>query len=173
MQWRYGMRDAHNLRGTTRTLDAAQGDRYLDYKDLTAPGTPIDLGHGLISRSGWAVVDDSDNIVLDQHPAAACPWVTPRHDGKRQDIYLLAHGHDYRAALREAAQVFGQQPLPPRYTLGYWYSRYWAYTDKEIEDLVAQFDRMQLPLDVMVIDMDWHTMGWTGYTWDRDRKSVV
>ena len=31
--------------------------------------------------------------------------------------------------------------MVPRYALGYWYSKYWAYTDKEIEEIVEQFDR--------------------------------
>ncbi|MDA3874016.1 MAG: DUF5110 domain-containing protein, partial [Kiritimatiellae bacterium] len=66
------------------------------------------------------------------------------------------------------ARVFGKQPLPPRFALGYWYSRYWAYTDKELKQLVEDFDRMDLPLDVLVIDMDWHKLGWTGYSWDPD-----
>ncbi len=167
VEWRYGLRDKQNLRGTVRTLDCAHGDKFFPFGNPTGPGRPVDLGQGLVSRSGWAVVDDSENIVLDDHPGASCPWVTGRHEGRRQDLYLLAYGQDYRQALGEGAQVFGQQPLPPRYTLGYWYSRYWAYTDKEIEELVGQFERMKLPLDVMVIDMDWHTMGWTGYTWDR------
>jgi hypothetical protein len=40
--WHYGDRDAHNLLGTTRTLDGAKGY--------------IALDPGLVSRSGWAVV---------------------------------------------------------------------------------------------------------------------
>jgi alpha-glucosidase len=168
--WHPGQHDRGNLGGTCRTLDCTEGDCRGDWIEK-APGqwglgnqrTPIDLGHGFISRSGWAVVDDSRNIVLD----GTEPWVTPRPAGERRDWYFFAHGHDYAGALREAAGVFGRQPLPPRFALGYWWSRYWAYTDREIETLVDQFDRYQLPLDVMVVDMDWHLPGWTGYTWDR------
>jgi alpha-glucosidase len=94
-------------------------------------------------------------------------WASPRHPARRQDWYLLAYGHDYKAALRDAARIFGAQPLPPRFTLGYWWSRYWAYTDREIEELVNNFNTMKVPIDVMVVDMDWHLEGWTGYTWDK------
>jgi alpha-glucosidase len=172
--WRYGQRDSANLGGTARTLDGADGDRLhlweKNEQGQWAPSriAPVDLGHGLISRCGWAVVDDSASVVLEPGAPAFTPWATARPAGRRHDLYFLGHGRDYRAALADAATVFGRQPLPPRHALGYWYSRYWAYTDREIEQMVDQFDRMDLPLDVMVIDMDWHLQGWTGYTWDPD-----
>ena len=150
--WHPGLRDTHNLGGTARTLDGSEDG-------------PIPLGNGFISRSGWAVVDDSTNLVFDESDGRA--WAATRHPARRQDLYLLAYGHDYKTALRDAAMIFGAQPLPPRFTLGYWWSRYWAYTDKEIEDLVNNFNTMKIPIDVMVVDMDWHLEGWTGYTWDK------
>jgi len=172
--WRHGQKDPLNLGGTVRTLDGAIGHEYWLWKQNEqghwAPNgkIPIDLGHGFISRSGWAVYDDSRHVVLDPRPDSFTPWASTRPAGKRHDQYFLGYGHDFKAALADAALVFGQQPLPPRYVLGYWYSRYWAYTDREIENMIDQFDRMKLPIDVMVIDMDWHLQGWTGYTWDRD-----
>jgi len=174
VEWRYGMTDPSNLGGTIRTLDGIRGDRKVVHKKNDAgewveSGTePVDLGDGLVSRSGWAVVDDSGTTLLKKGIRKNSLWVAQREGGARQVIYLLAYGHDYKAALKDASLVFGRQPLPPRYAFGYWYSRYWAYTDKEIEELVSQFDEMRVPIDVMVIDMDWHLMGWTGYTWDRD-----
>ncbi len=153
VRWHPGKADARNLKGTCRTLDKVRGAR-------------TKLGEGLISRSGWAVFDDSRSVVLDSSQDGR-PWPTPRPKGRRQDLYLLAYGHDYKAALHDAAMIFGRQPLPPRFTLGYWWSRYWAYTDKEIESLVCQHDAHGIALDVIVLDMDWHLGGWTGYTWDR------
>ena len=164
------MRDPANLGATLRTLDGIKGGKRQVLKEVkpgkwqpTGKWAPVDLGQGFLSRSGWALVDDSASIVLDGDPA----WVTARPAGLRRDWYLLVHGHDYLGALREAAHVFGRQPLPPRYAFGYWWSRYWAYTDRELEGLVKQFDTRGIPLEVMVIDMDWHKEGWTGYTWDR------
>ncbi len=48
--WQYGAENTLNLRGTTRTLDNVDGK--------------ITLQEGLISRSGWAVYDDSNRLVL-------------------------------------------------------------------------------------------------------------
>ncbi len=161
--WNPELEDKGNLLGTCRTLDCHDGAFRVDWK--TRERIPIELSKGYISRDGWSLIDDSRNIVLDK--VKGRKWVKARAEGERQDLYLLAYGHDYTDALRDAALVFGSQPLPPRYALGYWFSRYWAYSDREIEELVDGFDRAQVPIDVMVIDMDWHLEGWTGYTWDR------
>lgn len=167
--WHYGQQDQGNLLGTCRTLDKTCGD----WEVRSSNGTwiehenyaPVTLSQGLLSRSGWAVYDDSANIPLDFLPDSEALWITPRKTGTRQDLYLLGYGLAYKTALKEASMIFGRQPVPPRYTLGYWYCRYWAYTDKELEELIAQFNRIQLPIDVLAIDMDWHLAGWTGFTW--------
>jgi len=153
--WHPGKRDAkkENLGGTARTLDAVAGD-------------DVDMGEGLISRGGWACVDDSRSPVLHPHERFDF-WPAARPPGDRQDLYLLAYGLDYKAALADAAEVFGRPPLPPRFTLGYWYSRAWVYTDTEIAQLIEDCDRLQIGLDVMVIDSNWHLAGWGGTTWDR------
>ncbi|MFW5882627.1 MAG: TIM-barrel domain-containing protein [Planctomycetota bacterium] len=166
--WRPGMSASGNLGGTLRTLDGMDGPLKREHEPHGPTGrwTHRPLGRGLLSRDGWAIHDDSCTVVLDAGQTGDDRlWPTARPAGHRQDWYLFAYGHDYQAALGDGARIFGAQPLPPRYALGYWYSRYWAYTDREIEELVAQFDAMDIPLDVMVIDMDWHRIGWTGYSW--------
>lgn len=165
--WTPGMEDKGNLQGTIRTLDGVKGS--------------TTLGSGLVSRDGWVVVDDSDRPLFDD---SDWPWVVLRSAAKRQDLYLFAYGHDYKRALYDYTQVAGKIPLPPRFVFGAWWSRYWAYTDSEFEELVRGFQEHDIPLDVLVIDMDWHptfgvkwwenkkdqsghTLGWTGYTWSR------
>lgn len=179
-RWRAGQADPLNLGSTLRTLDGVDGDQQMHWVDnpdyvegaegqkgwkRIPKGSPVDLGRGLLSRSGWSVFDDSTGIVLGNVNGRRWPQARPA--GERRDWYLLAYGLDFKSALREAAQVFGRQPLPPRYAFGYWWCRYWAYTDQEFEQLLRAFNTMDVPIDVMVVDMDWHLEGWTGYTWDR------
>lgn len=164
--WKPGTRDTGNLKGTSRTLDGVNGS--------------IRLEPGLLSRDGWTVVDDSARLLFDSSDWA---WVTSRPAGERQDLYFLGYGHDYKRALGDYTKVAGKIPLPPRFVFGQWWSRYWAYTDKELMNLVGEFREHDLPLDVLVIDMDWHltfpdkkgavddsghSLGWTGYTWNRN-----
>jgi alpha-glucosidase (family GH31 glycosyl hydrolase) len=42
-----------------------------------------------------------------------------------QDLYFLGHGHDYKLAIKEFTLLAGDIPLPPRYTFGIFFSRYW------------------------------------------------
>ena len=59
-------------------------------------------------------------------------------------------------ALGDFVRVAGRIPLPPRFAFGAWWSRYWAYSDEEFDELVKDFRENDTPLDVLVIDMDWH-----------------
>ena len=182
--WRPGAPDTGNLQGTTRTLDGALGSH-----------TQQPIGPGLISRSGWVLVDDTTRPLFDstdfrflQGERSPWPWVMPRPSwekpGSYADWYFFGYGHEYRQALGDFVQVAGRIPLPPRFAFGIWWSRYWAYSDQELDQLVRGFQLDSAPLDVLVIDMDWHInaqqlrqahrkdqsgqmLGWTGYTWNK------
>ena len=178
--WRPGTIDLQNLKGTTRTLDGALGDK-----------TKEPIGNGFVSRSGWAIEDDSTRPLFDsadfrflQGEKSPWPWVIERPAGERQDWYFFGYGHDYRKALGDYVRAAGRIPLPPRFAFGAWWSRYWAYSDQEIEEIIRGFRENDTPLDVFVIDMDWHInidqlkakdetdqsnhgLGWTGYTWNK------
>jgi hypothetical protein len=182
--WHPGDKDPDNLQGTTRTLDGALGSH-----------TREPIGQGFVSRSGWALVDDSTRPLFDsadfrflEGEESPWPWVMERpaseQPGSYADWYFFGYGHDYRKALGDYVRVAGRIPLPPRFAFGTWWSRYWAYSDQEIQEIIRGFDENSTPLDVFVIDMDWHinkdqlqkmgdkdqsgeSLGWTGYTWNK------
>lgn len=159
--WHYGDAQTDNLLGTYRTLDEVSGS------------TPLELG--LMSRAGWAVVDDSRSLVFNEEG-----WLELRQR-MAVDLYFFGYGQDYRACLRDFSKVAGPTPLLPRWALGNWWSRYWGYSQAELTQLMRDFQEHQVPLSVCIIDMDWHitdvhyegatwawhTSGWTGYTWNR------
>ncbi|MFP4013744.1 MAG: TIM-barrel domain-containing protein [Chitinispirillaceae bacterium] len=152
--WHYGDRDERNLGGTVRTLDGVNGS--------------LKLSPGLISRNGWAVVDDSHSLVFDEN----C-WPVAR-ENPQIDLYFFGYGKDYKSCIKEFCTLSGSIPLPPRFVFGNWWSRYWAYTQEELQELVEDFKRHDIPLSVCVVDMDWHIVnnphhsGWTGYTWNKE-----
>jgi len=178
--WHPGQDDPENLQGTTRTLDGALGSK-----------THESINQGLVSRSGWALVDDSDRPLFDssdfrflEGEKSPWPWVMERPAGERQDWYFFGYAHDYRKALGDYVRVAGRIPLPPRFAFGAWWSRYWAYSDQEILQIIRGFRENDTPLDVFVIDMDWHIsagqlqaegqvdqsgegLGWSGYSWNK------
>jgi len=171
--WKPGMDASGNLLGTTRTLDKCDG------LSTVEPYDP-----GVISRDGWAVIDESTRPVLDSNGSDWGEWVEERDGTDRCDLYIFAYGHDYKAALSDFTKIAGKIPLPPKYAFGYWWSRYWQYSDFEFVDLAKMIRSLDIPIDVMVIDMDWHEtwslrkkgapkdefgqrIGWTGYTWQK------
>jgi alpha-glucosidase (family GH31 glycosyl hydrolase) len=175
--WHPGTVDSANLQGTTRTLDGASGDK-----------TREPIGQGLVSRNGWSLIDDSSRPLFDSDDftftggeQSTWPWALERPAGDRQDWYFLGYGHQYRQALADYVKVAGRIPLPPRFAFGTWWSRYWAYDDQELEAIDKGFRENDTPLDVFVIDMEWHKTdkghpefkdqsghktGWTGYSWN-------
>lgn len=157
VSWYPGKKQRFNLKGTCRTLDGADGDSVLySHKKL-------ELEDGVLSRDGWYFLDDSSNLRLDN---SSWPWVYAS-DHKGLDWYFLGYGDDYKSGLYDFTQIAGKIPMVPRYALGYWWSRYWSYSDNEMRDLVSNFKRYHIPLDVLVVDMDWHKKGWTGWTWNK------
>jgi hypothetical protein len=155
--WRYGdsSRRAGNLKGTARTLDGDFGNTRLE--------------DGLVSRAGWSLVDDSRSLVFNESG-----WLDPR-PRKRKDLYFFGYGKDAAACLRDFTRVAGPIPMIPRYILGNWWSRYWDYSQDELQSLMEEFRSRDIPLSVCIVDMDWHITrtgnksdGWTGYTWNRE-----
>ena len=120
---------------------------------------------GLLSRAGYFLYNDSGEPVLD---AADRPVDREAADGAL-DLYLFRYGRDYRQALRDYRLLFGATPLIPRYALGLWYSRYPTFNAADVRELVADFARHDLPLDMFVFDLEWHLRGWNGFDWDTDR----
>ena len=154
--WYYGEEDG-NLGGTARTLDGVNG--------------ACALQDGILSQNGCAVLDDSKSLILTEDG-----WIAPRQ-GDGVDIYLFTYGNDYKEALNDFYRLTGKTPMLPRYALGNWWSRYYAYTEDSYKELVTRFEKEEIPFSVGVIDMDWHLVedvdpkygsGWTGYTWNKN-----
>lgn len=168
--WKPGMKQKHNLKGTFRTLDGLDGDvQTQNWVSDMKKGEIRQFEDGILSKDGWTLIDESGSYLFDDSEWA---WVKERENKECQDWYFMAYGHDYKSALKDFTVFAGKMPLPPRFTFGYWWSRYWAYSDKEMRTLVDKFHAYDIPLDVLVVDMDWHYTdegrgGWTGWTWNK------
>ena len=179
--WNINKPNNGNLKGTTRTLDGCEGDLY----NNKGSKYKIQLEEGLISREGWVLINDSRRPLFDNSDWA---WVMGRPKKEVQDLYFLEYGTDYKKGLYDFSRLAGNMALPPKYTFGIWWSRYWEYSDVEMKKLVEDFRLHDVPLDVLVIDMDWHIVnrpewfddngkrlkdpsgqnyGWTGFTWNK------
>lgn len=169
--WHPGDEQRDNLGGTYRTLDGYDGNIYWSWIRDEKVKMELPLENGIIARDGWTLIDDSKGLLFEDNGDGDLDWVKERSNVGAQDMYFMAYGHDYKGALNDYIKFAGRIPLPPRYVFGYWWSRYWSYSDAEMRKLVAEFEAYDIPLDVLVVDMDWHWTeegkgGWTGYTWN-------
>ena len=177
-----------NLLGTYRTLDNCNGDTHS--RPWLSDDIPyqIQLGKGVCSKTGLAVLDDSDSLTLGENGEVK------NEKANGTDEYVFVYGNDYRGAVRALYMLTGRAPLLPRYALGNWWSRYHAYTDEEYLRVLNRFEERGVPLSVATVDMDWHysvnadaelglsesgkgtpeyvgnpnNVGWTGYTWNKN-----
>ncbi len=153
--WFYGQDNNTNLKGTVRTLDNVDG------------ATP--LKPGLISRSGWAIVDDSHSLIINESG-----WIEIRGSSPdSKDLYFFGYGKAFTQCIVDFQKLSGRVPILPRFALGNWWSRYWSYHQEELLGLMQDFLEHDIPLSVCIVDMDWHIVdtgnessGWTGYSWN-------
>lgn len=173
--WYPGKPDPLNLKGTCRTLDGSNGDN-----------KRRELENGLISRSGWAVIDDSwtasrpdgsRSFALAPDETLGYDWWAERKDPHAMDMYFLGYGTNYKKALADFTLIAGKIPLPPAYVFGYWYSKYASYSSDDYRQIMNDLEGNDIPADVMILDMDWHWNGdeasmsggrggWTGWSWN-------
>ena len=91
--WNYGDK-VRDLKGTARTLDNVNGK--------------TELGSGLMSRDGFAVLDDSGSALITDEQ-----WIEPRNC-ECVDLYFFGYGHNYLDCLRDFYRLSGPTPLLPR-----------------------------------------------------------
>ncbi|HUA79599.1 MAG TPA: TIM-barrel domain-containing protein, partial [Dyella sp.] len=186
--WHPGQVDTQNLGGLTYSLDhvseanLSQGKQDLEspINDII-PGIEIPLEPakpGLLSRSGYALIDDSHTPLWN----AQTDWITPRATPYGQDWYLFTYDHDYQTVLQEYAQLCGGIPMIPRYVLGNWVTdfnfeyfpdtaqahspQFVRYNQQYLEDELSRLRENHIPFDTLVLDFAWHNYGWQGgYDW--------
>lgn len=152
-----------NLGGSIATLDGVAGE--------------VPLDDGLLSADGWHHIIDTGTEIITPDG-----WFARRKDTHVQDQYCFIYGDDFHAPFADLGVISGHVPMTRKYMHGIWYSRWYPYDDSYITELIEGYRANSFPLDVLSMDMDWHTitdaevgvghnntaLGWTGHTWNRN-----
>ncbi|MDD5065553.1 MAG: glycoside hydrolase family 31 protein [bacterium] len=149
-KWRYGMKDRKNLLGSM--LHLFKFPQFTRHKDLS---------QGALSRNGFFSYYDKTYTYW----TLKKDWAVYRHKPGYQTLFFSGYGPDYQRGLDEFSRIFGKAPLVPVWAWGFWYSRWFAYTQDEFIGLVKKYRSSGIPLDVMVVDSDWRKNVWNGYDW--------
>lgn len=85
--------------------------------------------------------------------------------------YLVFAGKTYPELINNYVDVTGKQPMPPRWALGNYASRFGYRTEQEVRDTVNKFIDLDFPLDALILDLYWFGKDIKGHmgnlAWDK------
>jgi oligosaccharide 4-alpha-D-glucosyltransferase len=96
------------------------------------------------------------------------------------DVYIIP-GKNMDELLQRYALLTGRQPLPPRWALGNFVSRFGYRSQEQAEKTIAQMKADRFPVDALVIDLFWFgdsikgTLGnldWNKSKWPNPEKMI-
>jgi oligosaccharide 4-alpha-D-glucosyltransferase len=86
--------------------------------------------------------------------------------------YIVIAGSSYPQLINNYVNLTGKQPLPPRWALGSFASRFGYRNEQEVRDTVNKFIDLDIPLDALVLDLYWFGKDIQGHMgnleWDKE-----
>ena len=151
--WYVNQPEARNFGGSAVSLDAN--------------GVDTKLSKGLYSTDGFASIDDSSTLIVDEE------GFLRKRDRKHTDIYVFMYKRDFGLCLKDYFKLTGKPSLIPRYALGIWWNREKIYSDEDVKKIIQVFNRYRIPLSVVLLSDFWHVKDvkdlskyHTGYTFN-------
>jgi oligosaccharide 4-alpha-D-glucosyltransferase len=86
--------------------------------------------------------------------------------------YQVIVGDSWTDLISNYTTLTGKQPLPPRWALGNFSSRFGYHSQEEVENTIKKFENDKIPVDAIILDLYWFgksvkgTMG--NLDWDKD-----
>lgn len=137
-----------------------KGKKVYEYKSLANSGElpPLDRTPEVF------VISDTPRIILPEDGYSAKAKGKYEISENVRDIYLLLCEKNPKKLRKLFVELTGRCELVRLSTLGGWNSKYYAYNEEEAKRLILDYEKHNVPLDVMVIDTDWRDCekGW-GY----------
>jgi oligosaccharide 4-alpha-D-glucosyltransferase len=69
--------------------------------------------------------------------------------------YQVIVGDSWEDLIDNYTQLTGKQPLPPRWVLGNFSSRFGYHSQKETEETITKFKEEKIPVDAVILDLYW------------------
>ena len=133
-EWYPSHKEIRNLGSINYSLDYLENNLKLD--------------KGLYSFDGFATLDDSTNLVLENDN------FIPREP--TYDMYLFVYNKDLGLCLQDYFNLTGYPPMIPRYTLGTWWYKNDNYNMYDIDNILKEFYDNHLPISVFLLGDKWH-----------------
>jgi len=134
-RWYFNHPEARNFKGTSVSLDGTEGK--------------AGYNRGLYSTDGFVSIDDAESLIFNIDGSLG------KRSDRRLDTYVFFYRKDFGFCLRDYFKLTGKPALLPRYALGNWWNKDYAYTTGEIENLVWDFKKNGVPLAVFLMGRKW------------------
>ncbi|MBN1899422.1 MAG: DUF5110 domain-containing protein [Spirochaetes bacterium] len=147
----WGMKDRKNLKGSA--LDLLKFPIVRKNK----------LTDGVLSREGYFAFRNEKFTFWTKER----DWALHEYYPGYEILIFIGYGDDFDLGLKEYARIFGNVPMVPKWVFGFWYSRWYHYHQNDFIRLVDKYRKMDIPIDVMVVDTNWRKNVWNGYDWEK------
>lgn len=138
---------------------------YVEGRDPIYQSIPFYIG--LDSGVAYGLFFDNSYRTYFDFGASSQEYATFSADGGEVDYYFFA-GPSIKKILGRYADLTGHMPMPPKWALGNQQSRWSYYPDSQAEEVVRQYRKHDLPLDVLHLDIHYMN-GYRVFTWDPQR----
>lgn len=135
--WYYNHPEARNYGTINYSLDNFKGK--------------LKLSKGLYSTDGFAYIDDSNSLVLNDNGTFSS------RSNKEMDLYVFMYKKDLGLCLKDYYTLTGYPQLIPRYSLGNWWYKDTKYSNEDINYMVNKFREEDIPLSVFMLGNKWHS----------------
>ena len=89
-----------------------------------------------------------------------------------RSAYIIVAADAYPNLIKNYVELTGKQPLPPRWALGNFASRFGYHDQEEVLSTANKFREEDMPLDAIVLDLYWFGKDIKGHmgnlSWDKD-----
>ena len=144
--WYYNHPEVRNFKGAAYSFDV---DKH-----------GIKVEKGLYSTDGFATINDTGN------PVFVADGSIKKNPSDGIDIYLFIYRKDFGKALKSYFELTGYPNLPPRYALGVWWNKNENYNQNDVENLMDNFDKSEIPLSSILLGYCWCN---NGYEFDKEK----
>ena len=128
-----------------------------------------------LSTAGYGVLWDNSSYTEFEDKADGLHVASELGDGV---AFYMIYGPSFDEIISAYRQLTGAAPMFPRWAMGYWQCKERYTSFAELIDVVAEYRKRKLPLDVIIQDWQyWGKYGWSAMKFDEtvgtDRKTHI
>ncbi|GAA4831261.1 glycoside hydrolase family 31 protein [Algivirga pacifica] len=140
---------------------------YEDYSEQMNFGLPL-----VLSSNNYALLMDNPQVGFLDIAKTRKNELSFELIGGRMSYFVIA-GPSMKEVTQNYVNMTGYQPMPPRWALGNFASRFGYRSQEEVMNVVKKFREQNIPLDAIVLDLYWFGPEVQGFMGNLDWDSAA